>query len=71
MKELIWKKIPNKNVRLIWRHPKCSRKNCQYFKDVVDIPPTFFENNGTPICSECGDDYEYLRTEIISGGKNG
>lgn len=28
------------------------------------VHPDFYEENGTPICPESGDDMEYIRTEI-------
>lgn len=56
-----WVTIPDSRVRLIFRDPGNHRKE-------VAIPPTYFEENGTPICDDtsasAGDDMEYVRTEI-------
>jgi hypothetical protein len=60
MKKQRWRKIADNKVLLVWRHEDCG--------NTVKLPPTFFENNGTPICDNegcCGDDMQYIRTEIL------
>ena len=45
---------------MIWKCSECANQ--------VSIPPTFYENNGTPICdgNGCGgEDMVYVRTEIL------
>ena len=54
-----WKRIPDNMVVSIW---KCRNHD----KDVVRLPPTYYEENGTPICGKCGDDMEYSHTEMLS-----
>lgn len=56
-----WKTVSDMDVRHVWKgacgcHPGK--------KDVVRLSPAWYEENGTPICSECGDDMEYVKTEI-------
>jgi hypothetical protein len=53
----LWKPIPDHEVLLIWKSGHCG---CD---KTAEIPPTFFEENGTPLC-DCGDDMIYVRTEI-------
>ena len=52
------KTIKDSDVYCVWL-PKCG---CNVDEAVVN--PDFYEENGTPICSECGEDMEYARTEI-------
>ena len=55
--------VIDSNVRHIWRHPE-TKGDCQISLQETVIPATFYQVNGTPVCPECGDDYEYLRAEI-------
>jgi hypothetical protein len=57
-----WKKISDSKVRHVWK----SVCNCPDAVEEVFIPPTFFQDGGVPICQECGTDFEYVRTEILS-----
>ena len=60
----VWKKIEDAKVRHIWKC-KSDGDGCDKSVDnesVVD--PTFYEDNGTPVCM-CGDDMRYIRTEIL------
>lgn len=52
------KLIEDVKVYNVWT-PKC---DCDSM--VVSVNPDFYEENGTPICSECGEDLTYSHTEI-------
>lgn len=52
-----WKTIPDDKVCLVWKSGDCGCGK------TAEVPPTFFEENGTPLC-DCGDDMVYVRTEI-------
>ena len=54
-----WKKIKDSDVIHIWGNT-CDEPTCE---NEIAIPPTFYEENGTPMCA-CGEDMTYLRTEI-------
>ena len=56
MTKAIWKKIDSERVRLTWDCPICH--------DRVKVPPTFFQESGVPMCGDCGDDMEFICTEI-------
>ena len=51
-----WKTIPDEKVRHVW---VCENGKCE---DVY-IEPTFYQDNGTPMC-ECDEDMIYDRTEV-------
>lgn len=57
-----WTKIEDSKVQMFWKCPECQEE--------VIIPPSFYEESGTPICpnpkSNCeGTDMAYVRTEIL------
>ena len=54
-----WKKVEDKKVRHIWKCQECDKPI------TVKLSPTFYEENGTPIC-DCGEDMSYIKTEILS-----
>ncbi len=39
--------------------------NCAVDNDEVCVSPDWYQDNGTPICPVCGQDYVYDRTEIL------
>lgn len=49
------KVIPDNKVFHIWKDSEGKEHA---------VPPTFYEESGTPVCPESGDDMEYVRTEI-------
>lgn len=51
--------IADNKIFHIW---ECKRLGCLNDKE-TEIPPTFYQDNGTPIC-DCGDDMTYVRTEV-------
>ena len=56
----VWVTIEARNVRSAWR---CISDECEN-KHLIYVTPDFYEENGTPICTECGDDCTYLGTEV-------
>ena len=54
-----WEVIDDSKIRHVWR--------CAYCEDEVNIEPDWYQNNGTPVCSDCDADMYYLKTEINRG----
>jgi len=48
--------IQNDDVEALWT---CAEHDIEVF-----LPPTFYADAGTPMCSECGEDMEYWGTWI-------
>jgi formylmethanofuran dehydrogenase subunit E len=55
----VWEVIEDTNIRHVWRCADCN--------DEVNIEPWWYQDNGTPVCEECGDDMRYLATEMTNG----
>jgi len=55
-----WVTTLDDNVRSIWR---CEDEECECDKYDCIISPTFYQDNGTPLC-ECGQDMDYIETQI-------
>lgn len=55
----VWVTISDSAVRHIWM-PKGSSDP----DDEVAVSPDFYEQNGTPVDGEAGDDMVYIRTEV-------
>lgn len=51
-----WKVIDDSKLRHVWRCAECT--------DEINIEPDWYQNNGTPVCSDCDEDMYYLRTEM-------
>lgn len=51
-----WSTIPDAMIRHIWRCPECGA--------VESTTPDWYEQNGTPMCSDCDVDGVYVRTEV-------
>lgn len=51
-----WVKLPDRLFRHVWRCPRCKAEAC--------IGPDYYEENGTPVCSDCDEDGVYVRTEV-------
>jgi hypothetical protein len=45
--------LPDAEIYTHWKCPECS--------DVADVPVTFFQDNGTPVCADCDRDMVYVR----------
>jgi len=58
-----WVTIDGAKVRHVWTC-QTEKKYCPNGGNETFVGPGFYEENGTPVCSECGDDMMYLRTEI-------
>ncbi len=56
MNKVKWHKVADEQVRSTWKCPTCKQK--------VYIEPDWYSNNGTPMCTECDEDMEYVKTEI-------
>lgn len=54
----MWEEIDDLRVRMTWECPEC--------REFVDVDPTFYECNGTPVCVCCSDDMIYRCTEIYN-----
>jgi transcription elongation factor Elf1 len=56
-----WKKIEDSKVRHNWKCP-----NRDHSCDVeCSVDPSFYSLSGTPVCEHCGDDMEYVSTEVF------
>ena len=53
--------VPDDHVYHEW---KCESKNCIHDNPTSEIPPTWYEEYGTPVC-ECGKDMTYQRTRVL------
>ena len=59
-----WVKIADADVRHIWvKDGRCVADGCKGKKS-VSLPPTFYQDSGTPLCSSCDLDLEYSHTEV-------
>ena len=60
-----WTVIDDSKIRMIWAcdDAECDSKEMIRGGSEVEIEPSFYQNNGTPVC-ECGSDMVYVRTEI-------
>ena len=56
-----WEKIADNAVRHIWK--KSDGDDCGEGPKTIEISPSWYDGNGTPICF-CGEDMEYSHTEI-------
>lgn len=54
-----WKVIDDTKIRHVWRCAEC--------EDEINIPPWYYQDNGTPVCHDCDEDMQYLSTEINDG----
>lgn len=57
-----WVKIDHNKITHIWICPddECGGK--------MSVYPWFYENQGTPVCTNCDSDMTYISTEINTGG---
>ena len=51
----MWVSIDDKKIRHLWECPECN--NHAY------VEPWFYSEMGEPVCAECDNDMEYIRTE--------
>ena len=52
----VWKVIDDSAIRHVWCCASCD--------DKVNVTPLWYQVNGTPVCTNCDTDMEYLQTEI-------
>ena len=52
----MWRKVDNDDTRQLWTCPDCT--------DEIYIYPDWYQDNGTPVCNDCGCDMIYSYTEI-------
>lgn len=52
----VWKVIDDSTIRHVWR--------CAMCEDEVNIESDWYQNHGTPVCSDCDEDMYYLKTEM-------
>lgn len=52
----MWETISDNSIRNIWACDKCDKE--------VAVGPDFYEEAGTPVCSDCDRDMKYEYTEI-------
>lgn len=57
----VWEKIPDTCVQSVWK--KAEDDDCGQGPETVTLPPTWYEENGTPIC-QCGQDMVYSHTAV-------
>lgn len=65
-KKDVWKKIPDARVQHVWK--KAEDDDCGEGPETVAVSPSWYEENGTPICF-CGEDMVYSHTEILTPNK--
>lgn len=53
---MAWKTVPDEKVRHDWKCPECNAKE--------RVSPDFYQDNGTPMCSDCEEYMIYVRTQI-------
>ena len=51
-----WQIIPDNTVQHVWRCDECDHE--------FEIPPAWYQQNGTPVCPHCDIDAKYERTEV-------
>jgi len=57
----LWKKVKDKNVKHVWKCSEGGSYECE-------VTPDWYEQNGTPVCPDCDNDCEYVRTEVKTTG---
>jgi hypothetical protein len=58
--EQVFRTIDDNQVRHVW---KCTAEQCEAHNPLAIIPPTFYQENGEPLC-ECGEIMEYQGTQV-------
>ena len=52
--------IADHNVNMFWQCCICNAS--------ADVGPDWYQDNGTPVCMECDQDMDYVKTEICFDG---
>jgi hypothetical protein len=58
-----WKKVEDKDILHVWM---CADEDCSRNGVKIIVTPTFYQDSGTPICGNCGEDCIYQHTEVRS-----
>ena len=54
-----WKRVKDEDVKHVWGCcSNCGTKGCV-------VGPDFYQENGEPICSKCGEVLPYMCTEVL------
>lgn len=59
MSKYRWQPIKDRNVVHKWECP--NKKDCGNF---TQVGPAWYQNNGTPMCTDCDEDMHYVDTEV-------
>ena len=51
----MWIIIDDKKIRHLWKCADCN--------NAVYLEPGYYSEMGEPVCTDCDDDMEYIRTE--------
>ena len=62
---LSWKTISDESVRHVWKKVCTCNEEGADIPDCVEVNPDSYQNAGIPICELCGEDFEYVRTEVL------
>ena len=54
-----WIAIDDTKIRNVWHCAECG--------DREYVEPSWYQDNGTPVCADCDEDMEYIGTEINNG----
>jgi len=55
-----WQEVPDKDVRHVWQ---CRNDDCDE-QPSVNVMPDYYQESGTPMCTECNKHMQYVRTEV-------
>jgi len=48
--------VNDEKIKMLWRCSEC--------KEEANVNPSFYQDNGTPMCEE-GEDMDYIETNIL------
>ena len=57
MKNSQWKKLEDSKLMAMWDCPVCENKS--------EVYPSFYQDNGTPVCPDCDCDMNYEGTFLL------
>ena len=62
-------KIEDRRVVCVWHCPndKCRELGLDGRREVAFVNPSWYQDNGTPVCHDCGADMVYSHTEVDCG----
>jgi len=58
-----WAEVADRDVRHVWRCSGGPDSPCGG-RHTVRVRPSFYEENGEPLCTVCDDHMRYVRTEV-------